>query len=88
MLLTQKNHGYVKVRAVFNGKLSHVWATKQETASPNEDNDSIMITAAIYDQEGRNVVVLDAPNAFIQTKIPHKEMGERVMIKLHVNQLI
>ena len=36
MLLIQKNNGCVKVRAVFNGKQSHVWKTKEDTYIPTE----------------------------------------------------
>ena len=47
MLPTEKNNVDVKGRAVFNGKQSIVWTTKEDTASPTADNEIIMITAEI-----------------------------------------
>ena len=41
-----------------------------------------MITAEIYAKESRNVMGLYAPNAFIQNKIPHKEKGKRIFMKI------
>ena len=47
MLLRDKNNGYVKGRAMFNGKQSRVCTNKEEIASTTAANGSIMITAAI-----------------------------------------
>ena len=41
-----------------------------------------MITCAINAYEKRNIITLDIPNAFIQTKTPKKEVGERIMMKI------
>ena len=67
MLLTEKNNGYVKGRAVFNGKKSHVWMTTQETDSTTTANENIIITDAINDKEVRYVMGVDLPNEFIKT---------------------
>ena len=65
MLLTDNNNGYVKVRAVLNGKQSHVWTTKENTASPTAENEINMIFAAIDAKEGKFIIGVDVPNAFI-----------------------
>ena len=82
MLPTENNNGDVKGRSVFNSKKSHVCTTKEETSSPTSVNESIIITASIYSKEGRYVMEVDVPNTFIQTKIPHKEKGERLIMKI------
>ena len=65
MLLIEKNIGYVKGRAMFNGKQSRVWMNKEEKASPTGMNDITMIYAAIYYKEGRYLMGADLPNTFI-----------------------
>ena len=82
MLLTEKNNGDVKGRSVFNGKQSHVWTTKEDICSPTVDNESIMITAEIDAKEGRDVMVVYISNTFIQTEMPHKEKGDRMVMKM------
>ena len=82
MLLTEKNNGDVKGRAMFNGKQSHVWTTKEDIFSPTVDNESIMITVEIDAKEGRDVTVVNITNTFIQTKTTHKEKGDRMIMKM------
>ena len=41
-----------------------------------------MITCAVDAQEGRDVMSLDVPNAFIQTDIPKRPKGERIIMKV------
>ena len=61
MLLTEKNNGYVKGRAMFNGKQSHVWTTREDICSPTADNEGIMITVEIDAKEG-----IDLMGVYIQ----------------------
>ena len=82
ILLTDNNNKYVKGTSVFNGKQSRVCTTKEETASPTTANGIIMITVNIDAKEGRDVMRVDVLNTFIQTKITHKEKGERVIMKI------
>ena len=75
MLLTRKQSGDVKGRLAYNGKRTRDWISKQDKSSPTVSNESIMITCAIDAYEKRNIITLDIPNAFIQTKTPKKEVG-------------
>ena len=82
MLLTRKQSGDVKGRLAYNGKRTRDWISKEDKSSPTVSNESIMITCAIDAYEKRNIITLDIPNAFIQTKTPKKEVGERIMMKI------
>jgi hypothetical protein len=67
MLLTEKRDGTIKGRQVTDGSKQRNWMTKEEAASPTVALESIFITAAIEAREGREVAIVDLPNAFIQT---------------------
>ena len=58
----------------YNGKGTRDWISKEDKTSPTVSNESIMITYAIDAYEKRNIITLDIPNAFIQTKTPKKEV--------------
>ena len=66
---TQKRDGTVKSRACVNGSKQHEKINKEAAASPTVMNDSVMITSAIEAHEGRNVVTLDLPGAFLHTDL-------------------
>ena len=82
MLLTRKKSGDVKGRLAYNGKRTRDWISKEDKSLPTVSNESIMIICAIDGYEKRNVITLDIPNAFIQTKTPKKEVGKRIMMKI------
>ena len=68
MFLVQKRDGRIKARHCANGSIQRNWYTKEESSSPTAHQESVMITAAIDAKEGRDVAIVDIPNAFIQTK--------------------
>ena len=82
LLLTEKRDGTIKGRAVYNGKKTRDWLSKEDTASPTVTLESSFVTGVIDAHENRNVMCADIPNAFIQTPMPWKERGERVMMKI------
>jgi hypothetical protein len=83
MLLTEKRGGSVKGRCVYNSKPTCKWLAKEDAASPTVATESIMITIVIDAKEGRDVMMVDVPNAFIQTKMPERKEGkERVIMKI------
>ena len=82
MLLTRKQSGDVKGRLAYNGKRTRYWISKEDKSLPTVSNESIMITCAIDAYEKRNIITFVIPNAFIQTKTPKKEVGERIMMKI------
>ena len=83
VLLTEKRDGTIKARSVYNGKETRDWISREDSASPTVSQESIVITAVIDTKEGRDVMTVDVPNAFIQTLLPEKyrRKGERVIMK-------
>jgi hypothetical protein len=83
MFLTEKRDGTVKGRMVYNGKPTREWMSREDSASPTVSLESIMLTATIGAKEGRNVMLANVPNAFIQTEMPKpKEGKEHVFMKI------
>jgi hypothetical protein len=54
-----------------------LWKTKVETSSPTVHTHSLFLTALIAEFEGRKVVTVDIPGAFMQTDI-----DELIYVKL------
>ena len=81
MTLSRKRSRNIKGRLAYNGKVTRDWISKEDKASPTVLNESIMLTTAIDAQENRDVASYDVPNAFIQTLLPVKSSGERVIMR-------
>ena len=83
MFLTEKRDSTIKGRMVYNGKPTREWLSREDSASPTAALESIMLTAIIEAHEGRDVMTVDIPNAFIQTEMLEREEGqERVIMKI------
>eukprot|EP00980_Cylindrotheca_fusiformis_P020484 scaffold7541_cov93-Cylindrotheca_fusiformis.AAC.1 len=82
MFLTEKRDGTKKGRAVYNGAPTREWVDREDAASPTAYLESQFLTAAIDAHEGRDVMVTDVPNAFIQADLPEREYGQRVFMKI------
>ena len=67
--LTQKRDGRIKGRACADGSKQRTFMTKEEAASPTVSMETMSLTSVIDAKEGREVAVIDIPNAFIQTRI-------------------
>ena len=82
MILNQKGCGRVKGRLAYNGKATQDWITKQDKRSPTVLTESIKVSSEVDAHEGRDVLSMDVPNAFIQTILPPKADGERIIMKI------
>ena len=82
IFLTEKRDGNVKGRTCANGSTQRGYILRDEAASPIVITESILLTAVIDAKEGRDVMVADVPNAFVQTVIGPKEKGERIIMKI------
>ena len=67
IFLTEKRDGRIKARTCANGSKQRLWMSKDEAASPTVMLESLFLSACIDAKEGREVAVIDIPNAFIQT---------------------
>ena len=82
MLLTQKSTGIPKGRLAYNRKKTREWISREDKSSPTVHTESLMLTCAVDAHEGRDVMSLDVPNAYIQAELPVAKRGERVVMKI------
>jgi hypothetical protein len=77
MFLRENRCGRIKARGCADGRMQRLWKTKEETSSPTVRTNSLFLTAIVAALEGRKVVTVDIPGAFMQTDI-----DELVHVKL------
>jgi len=77
IVLTEKQCGRLKTRACMNGSIQRDYIQKENGASPTVMNNSVMIQSSIDAHEGRIVVTLDIPSAFL-----HADLEEEVIMLL------
>ena len=76
--MVEKRDGTIKSRLCANGRKQRNWISKEDTSSPTASIKSILLMAAIDAKEKRDTIVMDIPNAFIQTE----QTGEAVHMKI------
>ena len=82
MFVTEKRDGTIKGRSVYNGKPTRTWNV-EDPKSPTVTLEGLMYTMCIDASEGRDIMSLDVPNAFIQTAMPQPKEGEdRVLMRI------
>jgi hypothetical protein len=80
MFLKEKRDGKVKGRTVAGGNKQRDYISKEEASSPTVATESVLLTCIVDAEEGRDVAVIDIPNAFIQTRI--EDAKDMVFIKI------
>ena len=86
MFVTEKRDGKIKARTVYNGKPTRIFNHKEEVRSPTVSLEGLMLTMCVDAKEGRDVMTLDVPNAYIQTPMDQPTDGsDRVLMKLEGN---
>jgi hypothetical protein len=58
---------------VAGGNKQHGTIDKQDASSPTAALESVLLTAVIDAKEGRDVAVIDIPNAFVQTRLENEK---------------
>jgi hypothetical protein len=69
MFLKEKRDGKIKGRTVAGGNKQRDFISKEDASSPTVSTESVLLTCIVDAEEGRDVAVIDIPNAFIQTRI-------------------
>jgi hypothetical protein len=69
MFIGQKRTGETKARMVAGGNTQRGHVTKEESSSPTVSTKAVLLTLIVDALEGRDVAVIDIPNAFIQTRV-------------------
>jgi hypothetical protein len=67
MFIGQKRTGETKARMVTGGNTQRGHVTKKELSSPTVSTKAVLLTLIVDAHEGRDIAVIDIPNAFIQT---------------------
>ena len=80
LFLKQKRNGDIKGRTVAGGNKQREFIPKEDASSPTVATESVLLTCVIDAQEGRDVAVIDIPNAFIQTRVTNEK--DMVIIKV------
>jgi hypothetical protein len=74
IFLVEKRDGTVKACHCANGSTQRDYMQREEVSSPTVSTESVLLTAVIEAQEGRDVATCDIPNAFIQTDVHSRGM--------------
>jgi hypothetical protein len=67
MFLKEKRDGSLKGRTVDGGNKQRDYTSKEDASSPTIATEAILLSCIIDAKEGRDVAVIDIPNAYIQT---------------------
>jgi hypothetical protein len=65
---------------VAGGNTQRDYTTKEDSSSHTVSTEAVLLTSIIDAHEGRNVAVIDIPNAFIQTQVDNTK--DRVIIRM------
>ena len=83
IFLVEKKSGEIKARHCANGSKQRQWMSQEDVTSPTVMTDSVLLTATIEAEEGRDVATFDIPNAFIQTPVEEIDSdGDRIIMKI------
>ena len=82
IFLVEKQNGDAKARTCINGSTQREYMGRDEAASPTASTESIIITSVIDAKQHRDVMTADIPNAFVQTPLGAKAVGERITMKI------
>ena len=78
MFVVKKRTVETMARLVGGGNKQREYLTKEDSSSPTVATESVLLTSIVDADEGRDVAIIDIPNAFIQTRV--KEKKDRVII--------
>jgi hypothetical protein len=73
MFLKEKRDGKTKARTVAGGNKQRGYIQKEDASSPTVATESVLLTCIVDAEEGRDVAVIDVPNAFIQTRVENEK---------------
>jgi hypothetical protein len=80
ILLVEKEDKTIKGRTCANGSTQRKYVYQEDATSPTAATKSILLTATIDAEEGRDVMTVDIPNAFVRTKLDNNQ--EKIIMKI------
>jgi hypothetical protein len=81
LFLKEKRDTTVQSRMAAGGNKQRGTIEKLEASSPTAALESVLLTAIIDAHEGRDVAVIDIPNAFVQTRL--EDDADKAIMRLH-----
>jgi hypothetical protein len=76
----EKRDGSLKGRTVAGGNKQRDYISKEDASSPTIATEAVLLLCIIDAEEGRDVAVIDIPNAFIQMRV--EDEGDMAIIKI------
>jgi hypothetical protein len=73
MFLKEKRDGKATARTVAGGNKQPCYICKEDASSPTVATESVLLTCTIDAEEGRDVAVINIPNAFVQTRAENEK---------------
>jgi hypothetical protein len=80
MFLKEKRDSSLKGRTVAGGNKQRDYISKEDASSPTVPTEGVLLSCITNAEEERDVVVIDVPNAFIQTRV--EDEGDMAIIKI------
>ena len=81
MFLEEKYDIHTKARTCANRSTQQEYFSKEESTSSTSATEVILIIRVIEAKEGRDIMMLDIPNTFLQKNILKDESRERTIMK-------
>ena len=81
MHVKQKRSGKLKGRTCADGRPMRATTKPEDAASPTAFLESILLTSVIKAEERRDVMMVDTPNAFIQTELEQNPGQKKIVMK-------
>jgi hypothetical protein len=76
----EKRDGSLKGRTMAGGNKQRDYISKEDASSPTIATEAVLLSCIIDAEEGRDVTVIDIPNAFIQMRV--EDEGDMAIIKI------
>jgi hypothetical protein len=73
MFLKQKRDVKIKGRTIAGGNKQRDYISKEDASSPTVATEAVLLSCIIDAEDGRDVAVVDIPNAFVQTRVENEK---------------
>ena len=82
IILVKKRDGRVKACTCKNGSTQREYTDREEAASPIVMKEAVLITGVIEAKQRQDVMTANIPNAFVQTDVGKRSIGEQIIMKI------
>ena len=82
IFLVHKQDGLIKASVCANGSTQREYISKEDATSPTVSTEAVMVTGVIESKQGRDILMANIPNAFVQTNIKNEKGQDRITMKI------